>query len=101
MPHATSIHKKRRVGQTRPSARVNPVALPPNCLDRLSTDLGAQSPDVDVDHVGPGIETVTPHRSKNPLLADRLAGAGHQLAQQKELAFREQGPSEFTVSMAT
>ena len=60
--------------------------------DRLdafgSIKLGAESADVDVDHVASRIKGQPPDVGEQLVTAARLAGAGHQVLQQEELAQR-------------
>src|SRR6267378_4337653 len=92
MPQATSIQRKPRFGQGQRSGRVNPVSLAANRLDGLTADLGAEPADVDVDHIGSGIEAIAPDGLEQPLLAHGVARTGHQLAQEQELPLRQQHP---------
>src|ERR1700674_4376982 len=100
MPHATSIHRKPRVGQGQRSGRVNPVPLPADCLDGLPADLGAQPADVHIDNIRAWIEAVAPDGSEQVLLADGVARARHQLAQKEKLALGELDAARLRVPLA-
>src|ERR687885_2714704 len=90
---ATSSHGTRCSGHSQrlaaSSAIIDPVPLATNRSDHFRAELGPQPGDVDVDHVGAGVEVVPPDRGEQPLLRNGLAGVSHQLAQQKELALGE------------
>src|SRR5438132_10213242 len=89
MPQAASIQRKPRFGQGQRSGRVNPVSLAANRLDGLPANFGAEPADIDVDHIRSGIEPIAPDGLEQALLADGVARAGHQLAQQEELPLRQ------------
>src|ERR1700730_14651608 len=78
-PQATSIQRKRLDDQGQRSGRINPISLAAHGLDRFPAELGAEPADVDIDDIGAAVEPVTPDGGKQALLADGVAGAGHQL----------------------
>src|SRR5579875_3971866 len=85
-PQPTSSHAAPgRSGHLRDSDGIDAVPLPSHRDDGAGTQLVTQSPDVDVDHVGAGIEAVAPDGGQQVLLGHRLAGALHQLPQEQEL----------------
>src|SRR2546428_12006102 len=86
---AMSIHGSPRTGHAQRSGRVNPIPLAAYRFDRLAADLGSQPAYVDVDDVGAWVKAVAPDGGEDPVFAERLAGAGHELAQQEELALGE------------
>src|SRR5215472_2455001 len=88
-PQVSSCH-----GTTRPAGRtwsggVEPITLAPHSDDRVGAELLPQPRDVDVDHVGPGVEPVAPDLRQQVLLGDRAAGVTRQLPQQQELPLRQ------------
>src|ERR1700730_9913616 len=94
---AMSTHSSPRSGHGQRSASVNPIALAPYRFYPLAADLGAQTADVNVDHVGAGVEVVTPDGGEDPLFGDRLSRIRHQFAQQEKLPLGQLHASEFTV----
>src|SRR5437016_8911589 len=85
----TSTQRSPRTGHAQRSGRVNPIPLTTDRFNRLAADLGAQPAHVDVDDVRAGVKAVAPDGGEDPVFADGLAGAGHELAQQEELALGE------------
>src|SRR6266508_1716961 len=58
-------------------------------LDQAGTELRPQPADVDVDHVGTGVEGVAPDVGEQLIAATDVASLAHQVAQQQELAVRQ------------
>src|SRR5438309_2288852 len=85
----TSTQRSPRPGTPRRSGLVNAISLTAHRSDRLAADLVAQPAHVDVDDVRARVEAVAPDGGEDPLLAERLAGTGHEFAQQEELALGE------------
>src|ERR1035441_1005070 len=54
-------------------------------LDQLESQLRPQPPHADVNHVGAGIEVVSPDGGEQLFLAHRLASMLHELLEQQEL----------------
>ena len=61
------------------------IALTPHGLDQVEAELGAESADAHVDHVGPRVEVVAPDGGEQLALGDRVPGVLRELAQQQEL----------------
>src|ERR1700683_828465 len=61
------------------------IALTPHGLDQVEAQLGAESADAYVDHVGPRVELVAPDGGEQLALGDRVPGVLGELAQQQEL----------------
>jgi len=87
--HPASTQGKPWRGQFRRSADRDAMTLSPQHLDRALSKLGAQPPDVDVNHVGAGIEAISPDPFQQQLVAQRLTATSHQLPKQQELPLRQ------------
>src|SRR5690606_15468500 len=66
-----------------------PVADPANGLDLSGAELLTEVADVDIDHVGAGVEVVSPYSTEQLFAAENLAGVAYELLGQGELAGAE------------
>src|SRR5712691_10082069 len=83
-------------------SRRKPIPRIPHRLDRrVRSELPAQPPDADVDHVGAGVEVISPHLREQPLPAHDLAGMLRELVQEAELAVREVADVRSDAGLAT
>src|SRR5213594_1632954 len=90
--HATSIQCMRS-GHSRRSSRIDSIPLAAYGRDGLRPELCAQPANIDVHHVGSGIEVVPPHRGEQAFLGYGPPGPLHQFLQEQELTVRERdGP---------
>src|SRR5580704_5758590 len=61
------------------------ISLTTHRLDQAEAEFRAKAADADVDHVGTGIEVVSPHRGEQLPFGYRLPRVFHQLTEQQEL----------------
>src|SRR6476620_2632725 len=96
---ATSIHRA-RFGHSSASGRIEPISHPTDRGDRVRTELRAEAANVDVDHVGPRVEVVTPDRRQQPLLRHGASCAPHQSLEEQELSVGERDRSPTVIDLA-
>src|SRR5512132_164273 len=100
---AMSSHANRRRGHSEDavaSSAIDPIPHAAHGPDQLRPELGPQSADVDVDHIGPGVEVVPPDRREQLLLGDRLASVPHQLAEHEKFALGKRDRAAAAVGLA-
>src|SRR6476646_681750 len=98
-PQATPIHRS-RFGHSSASGRIEPVSHPTDRGDRVRTELRAKAANVDVDHVGPRVEVVTPDRRQQPLLRHGASRVPHQLLKEEELSVGERDRPATVIDLA-
>src|ERR1700675_3918480 len=93
---AMSTQSSPRAGHGQRSISLNSIPLTPYGLDRVAAYLGTQPADVDVDHVGAGIEMGAPDGGQDSLLANGFAGARNQLPQKQKFTLGKLNSAECT-----